>query len=264
VSGDAGRLKQVVWNLLTNAIKFTSPKGIIEVTLNELTSEHKVRICIRDTGKGISAEFLPHIFKLFTQADSSSVRVHGGLGIGLALVHSLVKLQGGDIKAESPGEGKGSTFTVTLPLRSEKNAVEPVTKKHSSNALDHFSLSGLRILLVDDDEATLRSTQQVLCSFGAEVRWVLSTSEAIDEFKKARPDLIVSDIGMPIRDGYSLIREIRGLKVEEGGNTPALALTAYADAQSRDLALQAGYQAHRAKPIDSEDLVRTILKLQRN
>jgi CheY-like chemotaxis protein len=224
---------------------------------------------IRDTGKGIPAAYLPHIFEQFSQADSSSVRAHGGLGIGLALVDKLVKLQGGTVDAQSDGEGKGATFTVHFPLSSaaqfapdwyEQPTVGDTTADDLSRQLD---LTGFRILFVDDEASALHAIKEMLSSFGAEVRLASSSAEAIAEFEKATPDVLVSDIAMPLEDGYSLIRKIRRRGSEKGGNTPAVALTAYADAQSRELTLSAGYQAHLAKPVDSNELVQTILKARK-
>jgi len=272
VSADSHRLKQIVLNLLTNAIKFTQPGGTVEIILGvqDDLSGPKAELSIRDTGKGIPATFLPHIFEQFSQADSSSVRVHGGLGIGLALVDKLVKLQGGTVEAQSDGEGKGATFTVRFPLSSAAQFAPDwyETPTVSSAAADDLSrrldLTGVRILFVDDETSALHSIKEMLSSFGAQVRLASSAAEAIVEFEKAAPDLLVSDIAMPLEDGYSLIRKIRKLGFEKGGNTPAIALTAYADVQSRELALSAGYQAHLSKPVDSGELVRTILMARKS
>jgi PAS domain S-box-containing protein len=271
MQADPGRLRQVIWNLLSNAIKFTATGGTVELTVNIDRNEERniVQISIRDTGKGIPAKFLPHIFELFTQADSSSVRIHGGLGIGLSLVHSLLQLQGGSIQAESPGEGRGSTFTVNFTAQlehpeapSENSDARPQTGL-DLNLRDSHGLRGVKLLLVDDEEMTLHSTQEMLAAYGASVQVATSAHEAIEIFKRGKFDALISDIGMPNENGYSLIRRIRKMSVEEGSLIPALALTAYADAQSRDLALFAGYTAHRPKPIDSTDLVRTLLNIIR-
>ncbi|MBI2522203.1 MAG: PAS domain S-box protein [Bdellovibrio sp.] len=262
VLGDAGRLKQIVWNLLSNAIKFTPPGGRIEVLLGicEEPSGHKAQICIRDTGKGISADFLPHIFEPFSQADSSSVRTHGGLGLGLALVHNLLELQSGSIEAQSEGEGKGATFTVSLPLGSAGRFLKPEPAMLPANRSD---LSGISVLFVDDEASMLQSIKELLSSFGAKVSVASSVPEALVEFERSRPDVIVSDIAMPNEDGYSLIRKIRNLGHQKGGDTPAVALTAFANSQSRELALTAGYHMHLAKPVDSDELVRTILSAKK-
>ena len=213
VSGDAGRLKQIVWNLLTNAIKFTRPGGSVEVMLGtcEDTSGRRAQIRIRDTGKGIPAEFLPHIFEQFSQADSSSVRVHGGLGLGLALVHSLAKLQGGTVEAQSEGEGKGATFTVTLPLASASRfagaAYEalPRTPAAGEKLSDRPVLSGIRVLLVDDEENARHVLREILSSLGAQVSLASSAPEAIAEFERSTPDVIISDIAMPLEEGLDQV-----------------------------------------------------------
>ncbi|HEX7478937.1 MAG TPA: PAS domain S-box protein [Polyangiales bacterium] len=271
VAADAGRLEQIVWNLLSNSIKFTSPGGSIEVTagLCDGPSVRNAQLRVEDTGKGIPAAFLPHIFEQFTQADSSSVRVHGGLGLGLALVHSLVRLQGGTVEAQSEGDGKGATFTVTLPLGSASRfagaayearpSPPPAAYSAAETPSQRRKLSGVRVLFVEDEEALLDAFKARLTSLGAEVSLASSVPEALAELARATPDVIVSDIAMPGEDGYSLIRKVRARGHDKGGDTPAVALTAYADAQSRQLALLAGFQAHLAKPVDSDDLVRTIL-----
>ena len=271
VSGDPGRLKQVVWNLLVNAIKFSNPGGKIEVSVETTTDDRgsRAQIRVRDTGKGIPSEFLPHIFEQFSQADSSSTRVHGGLGLGLALAHGLVKLHGGKIEAQSEGVGKGSTFTVTLPLsvvsRNSSLLYESQTAGMISpeNSAAEPTLSGVRILLVDDELSTLSSIRETLSIFQAKVNTALSVSEAMVEFERSKPDVIVSDIAMPNEDGYSLIRKIRQLGHEKGGDTPAVALTAYADAETRQKALASGFQAHLAKPVDSHELMRVILSARK-
>ncbi len=271
VSADAGRLKQIVWNLLSNSIKFTPNRGTVDVTLSicEDSPPAKAKIRVRDSGKGISRQFLPHLFEQFSQADSSSTRVHGGMGLGLALVKSLVNLHEGTIEAESEGEGKGSTFTILLPLSTLSNFLvessspkEQATELPISESQTHEnSLRGLRLLLVDDETSTLNSIRETLLAFGAQVTCAKSCTEALAEFENYTFDLVVSDIAMPVADGYSLIKNIRKRSNEKGGSTPAVALTAYADAQTRGYALSAGFQAHIAKPVDADVLVRTILNV---
>jgi|GEM_PF-5882185 len=276
VSGDAVRLQQIIWNLLSNSIKFTPIGGTIEVALNLKTSlaGNQVAICVHDTGKGIPPQILPHIFEQFFQADSSSTRAHGGMGLGLALVDRLVKLHDGTIRVESEGEGKGSTFTVFLPL-SRTSAIsvrenKPTTDyrhpkmgtQETEHPENHPSLSGIKILLVDDEESTLNSIKEILSIHRAQVRLASSAPEAIAELERQCPDVIVSDIAMPDEDGYSLIQKIRKRGHEKGGNTPAVALTAYADSQTRQSALSAGFQAHISKPVDSDELVLTILNVK--
>jgi len=271
VQGDPGRLKQVVWNLLTNSIKFTPAGGKVEVLLDvvDVGPEPRARIMVRDTGKGLSPDFLPHIFEAFSQADSSSARVHGGLGLGLALAHGLVKLHGGTIEAQSAGEGKGSTFIIVLPVSSKSRFSSTFSEAHttgvasSGERIGQVSLSGVRILLVDDDPTTFSSIQEMLSFFGAKVNTALSVRDALASFEKSTPDVMISDIAMPNEDGYCLIQKIRNLSHDQGGITPAVALTAYADAQTRQKALAAGFQTHIAKPVDSDELVRAILKVRR-
>ncbi len=268
VSGDATRLTQIAWNLVTNSIKFTPAGGRINVTLEILnnSSGPKAQLTVSDTGKGMSGEYLPHVFEQFSQADSSSTRIHRGLGLGLALVQSLVKLHNGTVEAKSDGEGKGSTFIVTLPLIPAFH-ISSLGRKPlgmATNSVEKFKvgseLSGIQILLVDDEVSVLNSINEMLSSFGAQVRVASSVSEAFAEFEKSVPKVLVSDIGMPMEDGYSLIQKIRKLGRDKGGRTPAVALTAYADSQTRQKVLAAGFQTHVAKPVDSEGLVQTILK----
>ncbi|OFZ15080.1 MAG: hypothetical protein A2X86_07075 [Bdellovibrionales bacterium GWA2_49_15] len=263
VLGDSRRLKQIVWNLLSNAIKFTAPGGRVEVMLGicEDESGRRAQIRVADTGRGISADFLPHIFEQFSQADSSSIRTHGGLGLGLALAHNLVELQAGTIKAQSEGEGKGAVFMVNFNLGSAARYAEPAVAKLPEQPLD---LTGTNVLFVDDDLSMLQAIKEMLSSFGASVTLASSVPEAMVEFERLTPDVIVSDIAMPKEDGYGLIRKIRNLSQEKGGNIPAVALTAFADSQSRELALTAGYQVHLAKPVDSDELVRAILNIRKN
>ncbi len=268
VSGDATRLTQIAWNLVTNSIKFTPPGGRINVTLEILnnSSGPKAQLTVSDTGKGMSGDYLPHVFEQFSQADSSSTRIHRGLGLGLALVQSLVKLHNGTVEAKSDGEGKGSTFIVTLPLipAFHISSLRCRPLGVATNSVEKFKvgneLSGIQILLVDDEVSVLNSINEMLSSFGAQVRVASSVSEAFAEFKKSVPKVLVSDIGMPMEDGYSLIQKIRKLGRDKGGSTPAVALTAYADSQTRQKVLAAGFQTHVAKPVDSEGLVQTILK----
>src|SRR5262249_51156726 len=230
IMGDPNRLQQVFWNLLTNAIKFTDPGGRVEVRLEREGAE--IRVIVRDTGKGITPDFLPQVFDLFRQADSSSARRQGGLGLGLALARRLVEMHGGVIKAESPGEGQGSTFIITLPARSGNRTTTEMQAVEIKKALDVYekpSLDGLRILVVDD-EADARDLLAIrLQQYGAEVVTAGSVEAAMEILAQegSRPDLIVSDIAMPGEDGYSLIRRVRALDPGQGGRIPAIAVTAY-------------------------------------
>jgi signal transduction histidine kinase/response regulator RpfG family c-di-GMP phosphodiesterase len=263
VSGDANRLQQVVWNLFSNAVKFTPDGGSVTVRL-ERTDSH-ARITVSDTGQGIEPQFLPFIFDRFRQADGSTTRKHGGLGLGLAIVRHLVELHGGTIKVHSEGKGRGATFTIELPLRigirkSEMEAeAQPAPGEDAAQA---FKLSpvlkGLRILVVDDEADSRELITAVLAQCGAQVKDCESASEALDALQAWGPDLLISDIGMPVEDGYSLIKKIRALEEQQHGRIPAVALTAYASPEDRTRALAAGFQMHLAKPLEPEELVTVI------
>jgi len=258
ISGDAARLQQVVWNLLSNAIKFTPKGGCVRVRLDAEAA--RARITVDDTGTGITAGFLPHIFERFRQADSTTTRVHGGLGIGLGIVRQLVELHGGRVRAESPGEGRGSTFTVTLPLATAGHECEP--QPIADAKLDPPpTLAGLRVLLVDDQVGAREAVTAVLEQCGARVAVAASSAEALEALARFRPDVLLSDVGMPEEDGYALIRKVRALPSEDGGRVPAAALTAYARVEDRRRALLAGYQAHVPKPVAPAELVAVITHL---
>jgi CheY-like chemotaxis protein/two-component sensor histidine kinase len=267
ISGDSDRLQQVVWNLLSNAIKFTPKNGRVQVRLERVNSH--VEIVVSDTGAGIEPEFLPFVFERFRQSDGSMTRRHGGLGLGLAIVRQLVELHGGTVSVESKGEGQGSTFIVSLPflpVRLEPEAdlsrVHPAAQ-NGSMVICPPELSGLRVLLVDDEADSRELLNFVLESCGAQVTTGSSAAEALELIKHEKFDVIVSDIGMPEEDGFSLIRKIRGLTVEQGGNTPAIALTAYARAEDRVQALRSGFQMHIAKPVESAELTAALASLAR-
>jgi len=264
VSADADRLQQVVWNLMTNAVKFTPDGGHVELRVERV--DETVRIIVRDSGKGIAAEFLPFVFDRFRQADASSSRRHGGLGLGLAIVRELVDLHGGSVRADSAGEGQGSTFTVELPLLSLATA--PLTPgpggadQVQSRSENGRPLEGLTVLIVEDDAATQRALTWVLESSGATVASVPSADAALDALQSARPDVLVSDIGLPDADGYDLVRQIQRSAAQHGQPPlPALALTAYAHAADRELALAAGFQEYAAKPVEPKQLVRLVAGL---
>ena len=271
VLGDTNRLQQVIWNLLSNAIKFTPKDGRVQVALERINSHVEIRVS--DTGQGISREFLPYVFERFRQADSSTTREYGGLGLGLAIVRHLVELHGGSVAADSPGEGLGATFTISLPLtvinKSSGLVSRPQTlpNDHSGGARAQegsgLELDGVRILVVDDEADARSLLTIILQQYGAEVKTAGSTLEGLEALKEWRPEVLVSDIGMPDRDGYELIREVRALGSAQGGDLPAIALTAYARSEDRLKALKAGFQAHIAKPIEPEELVTTIAILIR-
>ncbi|HEY9380712.1 MAG TPA: ATP-binding protein, partial [Burkholderiales bacterium] len=258
--GDPGRLQQVLWNLLINAIKFTPSGGKVEVVLRQIDSQLELQVC--DTGSGVPKDFLPHIFDRFRQFDSSTTRVHGGLGLGLSIVKSLVELHGGTVAAHSEGVGRGATFTVTLPIA----AVEPVlarepmvngTLENAIAAIDQNAptLHGLKVLVVDDEADARALLHRILSEYGAKVLTASNAGDALECLLRERPTIIVSDIGMPHTDGYALIGQIRALPPEFGGRTPAIALTAFARPEDRRRALVAGFQLHLAKPVDPEALV---------
>ena len=258
VSGDSERLQQVVWNLLSNAIKFTSRGGCIEVRLGQ-DGEH-LRLVVTDDGAGIAQAMLPRLFDRFWQADSSITRAHGGLGLGLAVVRHLVELHGGSVHAHSEGEGRGATFTVTLPaLAAHATVNEP---RHdvgeAASPAGTPRLQGLKVLVVDDDQDTCETISAVLAAAGAEIRTCLSASQALAAIDARVPDLLVSDIAMPGDDGYALIRKIRARRTEDGGRIPAVALTAYGRTEDRMKALAAGFHMHVGKPIEPSQLVRAV------
>ena len=260
--GDAERMKQVVWNLLSNAVKFTPPGGLIEIRLEKL--ENKALLIVSDTGQGIEPEFLPYVFDRFRQSDTSTKRQHGGLGLGLAIVKSLVEMHGGVIYAYSAGKDQGTDFMITLPLTepdAEAAAEELWTPNDETRELRGFgSLGGLRVLVVDDERDTREILAVMLGRFGAEVRTASFAAEGLETLQAWRPDLLVSDIGMPGEDGYALISKVRALSAEEGGQTPAIALTAFASSQDRQRALDAGFQVHLGKPVEPVELARLVAR----
>jgi PAS domain S-box-containing protein len=257
--GDAGRLQQVVWNLVSNAIKFTPQGGRVTVQLRPLDGSVELRVT--DTGVGISPAFLPHLFERFRQQDSSSRRAHGGLGLGLAIVHHLVELHGGQVSAHSPGTGLGASFVLQLPREHRPAPLTPLPAP--SSQVDEMpparsELAGLRLLLVEDQEDTREMLRILLEDSGAQVRAVASAAEAFPCLREWRPDLLLSDIGLPGENGYELLQRIRALPSEEGGLTPAIALTAYARAEDRARALRAGFDMHVPKPIKEAELLAVL------
>jgi signal transduction histidine kinase/ActR/RegA family two-component response regulator len=266
VFGDPNRLQQVVWNLLTNAVKFTPKGGKIDVIVQRVDSH--VQIDVRDSGMGISAEFLPHLFERFRQADSSTTRKYGGLGLGLSIVKQLVELHGGGVEAQSGGDGQGATFTVSLPLRAVRDSAppgeHPTTGRAPVLGAPEVSLAGLMVLVVDDEPDARELVRSVLSLAGADVVVAASAAEGIKCVTARQPDVIVSDIGMPERDGYQFVRQVRDLGSARGGKTPAIALTAFARSEDRTRAMLAGYQVHMSKPIEPQELVATISSLATN
>ncbi|HKQ78253.1 MAG TPA: PAS domain S-box protein [Blastocatellia bacterium] len=264
ITGDPERLQQVVWNLLSNAIKFTPEGGRVEITLKR--ADPHIAIVVRDTGKGIEPEFLPHIFERFRQHDMSSTRRVGGLGLGLSLVKHLVELHGGAIEAESEGEGRGATFTFRLPQRAVYTA--PLEERKALDAMlpaRAESLAGLRALVVDDEESVRTLLTLTLQSYGAQAQAAASGKEALEMLERQTPgerfDALICDIGMPDEDGYTVVRKVRALPPEKGGVIPAIALTAYGRAEDRVRALAAGFHIHIAKPVEPDELAVVILSL---
>jgi CheY-like chemotaxis protein len=263
VNGDAGRLQQVVWNLLVNAVKFSPDGGRVQVELDRVDSSAK--IVVRDNGEGITAEFLPHLFERFTQADNTSRRSHSGLGLGLAIVYQLTELHGGTVSAHSDGPGKGSTFTVTLPLAEgslEATSFAASNEAKSSAHPPRHDLDGVTVLFVDDAPDTRDFIAKVLADCGARVLTATSAAEAFAVIELSMPDVILSDIGMPGEDGYDLIRRIRTSEKSVGRQQiPAAAVTAFARSEDRDKAIAAGFQVHVAKPFDPVDLIGIVATL---
>jgi PAS domain S-box-containing protein len=264
VKGDPNRLRQVIWNLLSNAIKFTQRGGRVSIDLTCV--ESTARLTVSDTGDGISAEFLPYVFDRFRQAEGSISRKQGGLGLGLAVARHLVELHGGTITAESEGLGNGAVFTVDLPLAQERRdparAEErrrEVERRHSRSGV--IRLDGIHVLLVEDDDDSRKLLGTMVKHYGAKVTSTKSAAKALEVFENEVPDVIISDIGMPDQDGYELIRKLRALPVEKGGNIPAIALTGYASRKDRERALNSGYNQHIAKPIEQADMISAIAAL---
>jgi len=265
IVADSDRVQQIVWNLLSNAVKFTPRGGRVALSARREASEVRISVC--DTGEGIRPEMLPLIFEPFRQADGSTTRRHGGLGLGLAIVKHLVSAHGGSVQAESEGMGRGATFTVRLPVRAPVPALglgSPAAPSMESAAAlrsEAPRLDGLRVVVVDDEEDALTVVGEALRERGAEVHCLASPTDAVEQVATVRPDVIVSDIGMPHMDGYSLIRKIRALPTERGGRTPAIALTAYARSEDAQRAFAAGYQMHLAKPVELAQLATVVANL---
>jgi CheY-like chemotaxis protein/anti-sigma regulatory factor (Ser/Thr protein kinase) len=266
VSGDPNRLQQVFWNLLSNAVKFTARGGRVHVTLERVNSQ--LEVSVTDTGEGIAAAFLPHVFDRFRQADASANRRHGGLGLGLAIVKQLVELHGGTVRVKSPGVGQGATFTVALPLMavhpepagSDADRRHPTAQTAPAVLAEEqcVRIAGVRVLVADDEADARGLVRRLLEDCDAIVETVGSAAEAYDRLRGGRFDVLVSDIGMPGEDGYSLLRRVRALPAEQGGRVPAIALTAYARAEDRMKAVLAGFQLHLAKPVEPAELITMV------
>ena len=262
ISGDPARLQQVVWNLLSNAIKFTPRGGHVEVSLERVNSH--IEISVADSGDGIKKEFLPFVFDRFRQADGTTSRQYGGLGLGLAIVRHLVELHGGTVKADSSGEGAGSVFTVKIPLlpvyqREAGGEQAEGLGTHTHPQVEYpDNLAGMEVLVVDDEPDTLELIKVLLGQCGAAVTTARSAAEALRLLERIKPDVIISDIGMPSEDGFEFIRKVRLLPPEKGGKIPAVALTAYARAEDRLRVLRSGYQMHISKPVELAELVAVV------
>jgi PAS domain S-box-containing protein len=265
VSGDPDRLQQVAWNLVSNAIKFTPRGGRVLVRLERIESH--IEVTVSDTGVGIAPEFLPHVFDRFRQADATTTRAFGGLGLGLAIVRQLVELHGGTVRVDSEGEGLGATFTVSLPLMVARSAVSaPESAQQPEFKPAEFEcppvLNGLRVLVVDDDADTCELLQVILEGCGAQVKTASSAAAALEAVAEEVFDVLISDIGLPDEDGYSLIAKVRALGKERGGKVPAAAaLTAYAGEEARIRVLQSGFQIHVPKPVSPSELVAVVANL---
>jgi PAS domain S-box-containing protein len=261
---DAERLQQVAWNILSNAVKFTDPGGAIHV---DVRPDHRsVTLTVTDTGAGIEPEFLPHVFERFKQADASITRRYGGLGLGLALARHIVELHGGSVSVQSAGLGTGSTFGVSLPVRAEVPALPPSPAgaspaEHAGDPRAAPMLRGLRVLVVDDDDDARELLSVVLTRAGAQVAIAANADDGFAMIGSFRPDVLVSDIGMADEDGYSFVRRVRALPAADGGDTPALALTAYSRVEDRTQAIAAGFGAHLGKPVNLEELLQTVERL---
>jgi signal transduction histidine kinase/ActR/RegA family two-component response regulator len=268
VSGDPGRLQQVVWNLLSNAIKFTPKHGKVQIRLERVNSH--IEISVADTGVGIKQEFIPHLFERFRQGDASTTRKFGGLGLGLSIVKSLVELHGGTIRVRSAGEGLGTTVTVQLPLTVVHSSAPSLGRTHPKSASASAAsapvvpeLAGLKVLVLDDQTDARELVKRVLEDCAAEVLTAGTAEEALVLVQRERPDVLISDIGMPGTDGYELLRRVRALGPERGGRVPAIALTAFARSEDRTRALRAGFLVHVSKPVDPSELVATVASVAR-
>jgi CheY-like chemotaxis protein len=268
ISGDPARLQQVLWNLLTNGIKFTPKGGKVQVVLERVNSH--IEVSVMDTGEGISPEFLPHIFGRFQQADASTTRRHGGLGLGLSIVKQLIELHGGSVTVRSAGKGQGSTFTLALPLTAARQDAglthddarhHPASARGEQAAVIQPDLSGVSVLVVDDDPDAREIMRNIVSRSGAKVLTAESAATGLAALRSLRPTVLISDIGMPVEDGYDLIRRVRELSVDEGGKTPAVALTAFARSADRQRALLAGYQMHLSKPVEPRELLAVCASL---
>ncbi|MGI8431034.1 MAG: hybrid sensor histidine kinase/response regulator, partial [Chthoniobacterales bacterium] len=268
VMGDPSQLQQIVWNLLSKAIKFTPKEGRVQIIL-KLVNSH-LEIVVSDTGAGIRPEFLPHVFERFRQADATTTRRYGGLGLGLAIVKHLAEMHGGDVRAASPGENRGATFSVHLPLAiaHQHEAHSAAPRAHPRTPSGHPmecppALDGAQILVVDDERDSRALVKRILEECAAIVTGASSAEEGFAALKRQKIDVIISDIGMPGMDGYQFIRAVRKLGDDEGGKSPAIALTAFARSEDRQRAMLAGFDMHIAKPVEPAELIAVVARLAR-
>jgi CheY-like chemotaxis protein len=266
VTGDPGRLQQVVWNLLSNAVKFTPKGGNVQVVV-ERSNSH-VELSVSDTGQGIAPEFLPHVFERFSQADRSTTKKYMGLGLGLAIVKSLAELHGGSVRVKSGGEGKGSTFIVSLPISVVHTLDQSENLQHTKSGtegltLHSIDLTGVKVMVVDDEADAIGLVKRIMEDCGATVQPCTSGAESLAGIASFRPDVLITDIGMPGMDGYTLIQSLRTMRAEDGGQTPAVALTAFARSEDRQRAMMAGFDLHLAKPVEPGELVAVVNRLAR-
>jgi len=265
-TGDPNRLQQVVWNLLINAIKFTPKEGQVQIVVERVDSH--IELSVSDTGKGIAPEFLPHVFERFSQADNSARRGNGGLGLGLAIVKSLTELHGGSVRVKSGGDGKGTTFIVSLPISVVHTLDKTENLQHmmvgSGEALLHTGdLNGIKVMVVDDEADAIGLVKRIMEACGAVVTACTSGMECLECVPQVRPDVVIMDIGMPEMDGLMLIAKLRALSPEQGGQTPAIALTAFARSEDRRQAMLAGFDVHMAKPVEPGELVAVVSRMAR-
>jgi signal transduction histidine kinase/CheY-like chemotaxis protein len=266
ITGDPNRLQQVFWNLLSNAVKFTPKGGKVQVELKRVDSH--LEVSVTDNGEGIDPAFLPHVFDRFRQADATSSRAHGGLGLGLAIVRQLVELHGGTITVRSAGRNCGSSFVVALPMMAVHGSREPKVERRHTTSTDSpkmvhqpTRMAGVKIVIVDDEPDARSLLRRLLEDCNAEVHTAETAEEAVALVQAERPHVLISDIGMPNEDGYGLIRRVRALSAETGGHTPAVALTAYARAEDRVTAIVAGFQHHLSKPVEPNELIAIVASL---
>ncbi|HKX33202.1 MAG TPA: ATP-binding protein [Blastocatellia bacterium] len=259
IAGDGDRLQQVIWNLVSNAVKFTPKRGLVEIRLDRVDSQ--VLLTVSDNGEGIRPEFLPFVFDRFRQADGGSERKFPGLGLGLAIVRHLVELHGGTVEAASPGRGRGAIFTIKLPVKAVFDERQRSPARDDPVVKPQPILKGIRVLVIDDEVDAREMLIAALTLYGAQVTATQSAAEALAQLEQWRPDVLISDLGMPDEDGLSLMRKVRAREPEEGGDIPAVALTAYVRAEDRINALAAGYQLHVSKPVEPDELATSIANL---